>query len=294
MSTKRSKLYAVFAFFTAIAAFAAEKELQLNYPTAAQRAENTTLRVMSYNILAQRFNKKMFMRHAKERAPEIAQIIKTLAPDIAGLQELDPEWYPLLTERIKPYKFAVDPYDTTMCAIIYDSTKFRQIGGGNYVFVTGELRCLRYTVLESLQSCERLIITNTHWTLQQYARLANAVLMDRYIKELQLNYPGVPIICTGDFNCSMLSPELQYFLEISKFNDAAATAKETFNLSFSSTYDQHPAASRPKKGRHIDHIIFSPGITALNAGMVAGEIIFRASDHAPIVADLKIDRTASR
>ena len=136
-------------------------EAEFNYPAAARRVPGTTLRVMSYNILAERFNRKM--RSVAERAPSVAKIIKTLAPDVAGLQEADEPWYPALAERIAPYKFAVDPYDTTLCSVIYDSRRFRQIGGGNFVFVTEELRCLRYTVLEEIETGKKLIVTNTHW-----------------------------------------------------------------------------------------------------------------------------------
>lgn len=259
-------------------------EAEFNYPAAARRVPGTALRVMSYNILADRFNRKM--RPASERAPEVSEIIKTLSPDIAGLQEADEPWYPVLAERIAPYKFAVDPYDTTLCAVIYDSRRFRQTGGGNFAFVTEELRCLRYTVLEELKTKKRLIVTNTHWSLKPFTRLANAALMIRYIKELQLDYPGVPVICTGDFNCTVESAELMYFLKESGFSDAVETAEHVFNKDFFSWFS--PDWKKVRGGRHIDHIIFSPGIKALNAGMIAGEKIYRASDHTPVIADLEM------
>ncbi len=259
-------------------------EAEFNYPAAARRVPGTTLRVMSYNILAERFNRKM--RSVAERAPEIAKIIKTLAPDVAGLQETDEPWYPALSERIAPYKFAVDPYDTTLCAVIYDSRRFRQTGGGNFVFVTEELRCLRYTVLEEIKTGKKLIVTNTHWCLKPFMRLANAVLMVRYINELQLEYPGVPIICTGDFNCSAQSAELIHFLKESGFSDAVEAAENVFNKAFFSAYS--PVNRRSRAGWHIDHIIYSPGIKSLNAGLVASEEIYRASDHAPVIADLEM------
>ena len=280
--------FAAVMFTTAsVAAFcgaASSAEPEPNYPECSRRAPGTTLRIMSYNILAERFNKKM--RSVPERAPEVAKIIKTIAPDIAGLQETDQPWYPVLSKLIAPYKFAVDPYDTTLCAVIYDSTRFRQIDGGNFAFVTEELRCLRYTVLENIASGKKIIFTNTHWNLKQFSRFANAMLMLHYLGEVQRKYPGVPIICTGDFNCSAQSVELAYFLEQSGFSDALETAGNVFNKQFSSTYSQWQPNPRPRKGQHIDHIIFSKDFQALSAGMAAGEEIYRASDHAPIVADL--------
>lgn len=283
------KIFFAFAFsclLTGAALHAAPSagEPEQNYPAAARRAPGTTLRVMSYNILAERFNKKM--RSTAERAPEVAEIIKSIAPDIAGLQEVDEPWYPLLAERIKPYKFAVDPYDTTLCAVIYDSTKFRQTGGGNFPFVTEELRCLRYTILEEISSGRKIIFTNTHWSLKQFARVANAELMLRHIRELQYQYPEAALICTGDFNCAADSAELKIFLHKSGLSDAVETAANVFNKPFSSFYSPWQPDPRPRKGKHIDHIIFSKNFKALSAGMVASEGIYRASDHTPIVADL--------
>ena len=170
--------------------------------------------------------------------------------------------------------------------MIYDSTKFRQIDGGNFAFVTEELRCLRYTVLENIASGKKIIFTNTHWNLKQFSRFANAMLMLHYLEKIQLKYPGVPIICTGDFNCSAQSPELTHFLNKSGLLDAVETAENVFNKPYGSFFSPWVPDPRPRKGMHIDHIIFTKNFRALSAGMVASEEIYRASDHTPIVADL--------
>ena len=198
---KPIRLFAAAVSFMICAAFCGAGETITNYPGNLQREKATGLRVLSYNILAQCWNRDM--RNAQERSEDVIAIIRNVAPDAAGLQELDPIWYKLLDGKIDPWKFARDPYDSNMCAVIYDSRRFRQIDGGEMKYTDLRIRCLRWTLLEEIKTQRKLMITNTHWDLTVPKRMANSQLMAKYIAELAKRFPGVPIICTGDFNSTV-------------------------------------------------------------------------------------------
>jgi len=264
---------------------AAEKTVT-NYPADLQREKGTALRVLSYNILAQCWNRDM--RKAGERSADVIEIIRNIAPDVAGLQELDPIWYTLLDGKIEPWKFARNPYNTNMCAVIYDSRRFRQIDGGVMKYTDLRIRCLRWTLLEEIKTQRKLIITNTHWDLTVPKRMANSQLMVQYIAELQKRFPDVPVICTGDFNSTVESTELKELLQKTSLLDSVDIAGKTENK-FTGSYAS-PKLGVPHSGkRHIDHILVPKGSTVLGSKLLYGKVIMRASDHLPLLADIKLE-----
>lgn len=260
-------------------------EIVYNYPDKLKRSSGTELRVLSYNILARRWGRAM--RKVEERAPEITEIIRTIAPDVGGLQELDPIWYQLLESRIKPWKFAGKPGRSTMCAVIYNSNKFRQLDGGLMPFTDSMIRCLRWALLQEIASGRKLLVTNTHWDLTVPKRMKNSELMVKYIKELQKSFTGVPICSTGDFNSQLPHKEYQYLLKNSSLQDAVATAEAVENSDMASYHDPRKKLRKPnQKRKHIDHILFTPDFRVLSCKLVLGDLLWDASDHLPVVADV--------
>ena len=210
-----------------------------------------------------------------------------LAPDFAGLQELDSVWYVELEKLIKPYRFARNPYKECMCAVIYDSTKYKQVDGGVLPFTNKTIRCLRYTLLEDLKSGKKILVTNTHWDLTVEKRLKNANLMLQQIKDLQKKYPGIPVVCTGDFNCSVLRKELQLFLQGSGFIDTSDAAPISENKMVASWISPRYAVTPLPNSRQIDHVIVSGDWHILSAKLLFAPKLLQSSDHLPIVTDLK-------
>lgn len=261
-------------------------EVLQNYPVAPEKTPGADLRILSYNILAKRWGQNM--RSVELRAPDIIEIIKNIAPDIAGLQELDAIWYELLEGKLKPLEFARDPYDTNMCAVLYDSRKFRQLDGGVMEFTNNYIRCLRWVLLEESVGKRKLLVTNTHWDLTVPKRMQNSDLMVRYLAELQKKFPGVPVISTGDFNCISGSREYKNLLKNSTQADAVDTAEKVENRTLAS-------CNNPKRGkirtnyRHIDHILVPQGTAVKSARLLYGELPMKASDHLPLIADIKLD-----
>ena len=263
-------------------------ECVINYPASAgERPAGTSLRVMSYNILAHCWGGEL--PPVMHRAPEIANVIRNVAPDFAALQELDSIWYKLLEKQIAPYRFATNPGRDVMNAVIYDSTKYKQIDGGSLPYMRAVfIRNLRYVLLEDLKSGRKYLFTNTHWDLSNKTRLKNAELMTQYLKELQKKYPGVPVISAGDFNCVVTSQPFQNLLKDSGFSDAADVAVKSENK-FQSSYTRPRYAERPTPGkRHIDHLLVSGDWNVLSTKLLIAPILFRISDHLPVVSDLQL------
>ena len=277
---------AIVTLFACSGVFQAAEKTVTNYPENLQRENGADLRVLSYNILAQCWNREMCK--AGERSADVIAIIRNIAPDVAGLQELDPIWYTLLDGRIEPWKFARDPYDSNMCAVIYDSRRFRQIDGGEMKYTDLRIRCLRWTLLEEIKTQRKLLITNTHWDLTVPKRMANSQLMVQYIAELKKRFPGVPVICTGDFNSTAESDELKELLKNTALLDSVDIAGKTENKFTCSFIDAKRGVLRASK-RHIDHILVPQGSTVLSAKLLYSSETMRASDHLPLLADIKLE-----
>ena len=254
-----------------------------NYDSCGIRTEGTDLRVMSYNILANVWGAgKMQIQY---RMPLVAEIIKKAEPDFAGLQEVDT--YTMLKKCLHPYKFITEPRN--MCAIIYDTRKYREVKSDVWSLLNkpSGIRCLVWCLFEEISTGKQIIITNTHWQLSQKQRLRDAEIMAKYIANLQKMFPGVPIVCTGDFNTNVSRPDLQLFLKESGLKDAVETATVCENKTVGS-YFNPKFLKKPETGKqHIDHIITTSDLIPLSAKLLAGEIIYEASDHMPIIADFK-------
>lgn len=264
-------------------------EAVFNYPDALERVPGSNLRVVSYNILAKKWEHQKGARKAEDRAPDVVKIIHQLQPDFAGLQELDPIWYKLIADRIAPWKFAEKPYDKNMCAVIYDSRKYRQLDGDIFPYVTKNraIRCLRWGLFEDIKNGKKFVITNTHWELKPVRRLKDAEIMAASLKKLQKRFPGIPFFCTGDYNSTRDSEEFTKLLKLSGFKDAVQNAEITENAKLCSTI--HPVERKPQFHKtHIDHIVFYGDVKVLSAKLGFGGLLMQSSDHLPLVADFKL------
>ncbi len=265
------------------------RERHCNYDRAAPRAAGATLRVLTYNILADYWNHKP---QIAPRAPIVAETILHLKPDVVGLQEAQKEWYLALEDKIAPYRFVTqkDPADQKVnpsCNILYDAARYRQLDGGIRPFLDRWIRCFHWALLEEKATGKRLIVANTHWSLTEAARIKSAKRMAGFIAELRVQY-GVPIVCTGDYNATVKSPSFRTLIAESGFRDAMTTAPVTENHDLRSYYWPVLLTS-PQKGlhEHIDHIVVSPDLTPLAARLIVSPRLTEASDHFPIVVDLK-------
>ncbi len=259
----------------------------LNYPSSAKRSSGTRLRILSYNILASCWN---HMPQIAPRAPVIAEAIHHFKPDLIGIQEVEMPWYKALKNKIAPYQFVrqKDPADqgNPSCNILFNAERFRQLDGGILPYTDKWIRCLHWALLEDINTKERFLFTNTHWDLSIPKRLKNSRMMSAYLKDLTAKY-DVPVICTGDFNSNTDSEELKELLKSTRLKNAVLEAPMKENDGISSCY-WPVVSSTPYKGvKHIDHVLVSPELTLLSARLVLDRKLLEASDHLPLVVDLK-------
>ena len=258
-------------------------QIKENYDSCGIRPEGSDLRIMSYNILTHVWGAgKMQVQY---RMPLVAEIVKKVSPDFAGLQEVDT--YKLLEKPLLPYKFITKPRN--MCAILYDSRKYREIKSDVWSLLEkpSGIRCLVWCLFEEISTGKQIIITNTHWQLSQKLRLKDAEVMASHIAKLQKMFPGIPIVCTGDFNTNVNRPDLQLFLHTSGFKDALVSTPRKENELVAS-YFNPKFLKKPETGKfHIDHIITTSDLIPVSTKLLAGEIIYEASDHLPVISDFK-------
>ena len=142
------------------------------------------------------------------------------------------------------------------------------------------------TASSAIPSGRKILITNTHWDLTAPKRMQNSRLMVKFLAELQKRFPDASVICTGDFNSTRDSGEFKNLLANAPLSDAVSTAPKTENASIGSWIS-------PKKGKvrtsysHIDHILVSPDVKVLQAKLFFGQLPLTASDHLPLIADVR-------
>ncbi|MCA9244435.1 MAG: endonuclease/exonuclease/phosphatase family protein [Phycisphaerales bacterium] len=127
-----------------------------------------------------------------------------------------------------------------------------------------------------------LLVLNTHLDhVGTEARLHSAEM----IRRLTDSYAGTPIVVIGDFNCEWGDPPHAVLVKqegnLAELRDAfsAKARRGTFEENFDGVDD----------GRRIDHILHSRRVITLSADIDDKTHNGRyASDHFPVVADLKV------
>ncbi len=264
-----------------------EDSSKLNFETTKIRPEGTDLRVISFNILT------TFWNHQPAVEPRSAGIVKALEglkPDLGGLQEAEIRWYNELKDKIAPYSFVIledeDLQGSITPRLIYNSEKFRQIESGLLPYTDKWLRCLHWAILEDKESGKRLILTNTHWDLTAEKRMANAKLMCEYISALKEKY-RLPVICTGDYNCTSESEEFNYFLNTVSLKDSLDASPVKENETITSSFNPKFVEAPRKESEVIDHAVISEELIPLAARLVVDPDLLRSTDHIPLISDLK-------
>ncbi len=267
----------------------------LNYKAAAKRKPGTTLRVMSYNILAAAWNHHPAI---SLRSDAVLETINHTKPDLIGVQEVDKHWTAVFKANEKsPYQLLMMPVPkgskskektySPLTGILYNAERFDLIERGVQKYTDTTIRCLTWGLFEDRATHKRVLFTNTHWDLTDAKRLRNAKQMAKEIEGLRKRFENVPVVSTGDFNTMASSEAFTEFVKLSGMSDAMTSAefKENGNLSSWSW----PVVTRLPylKMSPIDHVLASSDYTILASRLLVDEKILDASDHLPLVVDLK-------
>ena len=168
------------------------------------------LKVMSFNVYYDNSNKQ-----------GVIDQITQYMPDSFGVQEATKEWMTTLGINLSLYNYAYvgdgrgtdnDISQSEYNAVFYRKDKFNCLGSGTkWLSKTPDkqskdenlthFRIVTWAVLERKSDGKKYIHANTHLDdSTDEVRLAQAGYLLGILAKLSEDYPGVPIILTGDFN----------------------------------------------------------------------------------------------
>lgn len=252
------------------------------------RAEETDVRIVSWNILSEELTPTAPNIHA--RISDICKTIRTLDPDAMGVQEISETCYQLFREMLPEYEFTnpkTQAGEFSYTGVAYRADRYRLLDSGieNYEQGNRRIRIVNWIAVEPVRNGKRFLLVSTHWDRHACNRPAQAKYMGHLVAGLSEKF-GIPAICTGDFNARENTGIFQNFLAISGQKDAKDLAPEVINRCFSG----HPVGSFVPEFDEpfsIDHLTVADGIRVLQYEQVINETVARASDHFPTCADLK-------
>lgn len=256
--------------------------LNITYPKG-----DGSLRIMSYNLLAD--TPGFEGSPAYLRASGVCNILNTLKPDVAGLQEVGRNWFFSLNQGTT-YSF-ISPVKTTlfgtMTAIIYNKETVILEDSGEYVFpetYNGKLRCAVWGLFKEKQSDKKFLVINTHLSLKENGidspleQATNIIILANELKETF----NCPLFFVGDFNSDKRS--LYNTSSACIYETLCTVSADTVNLSFEKGFGENKNFS----SYSADHIFLKGEAEILRYIILSQPDFVELSDHYPIFIDTKI------
>lgn len=234
----------------------------LTIPKGEPSKSAQSLRIMSYNVLAQ-----------NQRCPQVLECIHEQDPDVVVVLEYANHWHTALGDLTSEYP--------------YQCLHPRWHGFGAAIFSKYPLSNERRVDLLPHRTDSPMPIVDIEFGDQRIRLAAVHVIspMNRYRLELRnqqfeeiavaLADQSIPTVVVGDFNCTPWSPFLRDFLDSTGFADS----RSGFGYQ-GSWHSYYWFLSIP-----IDHAFVSAGVNVhrRKIGRTAG------SDHFPIVVDISLE-----
>ena len=299
--------------------YTAEDKLEWNEGTIQERsfltslvapqAEKSEVRVMTANILADRFQRSW---HGYlpfiERAEIFAAILATYRPDLIGAQEADSKWklaFPYYIDILKKNygldygwiakswyveKFG-DKDIGCMTNILYRADKWELLEEGKESFGYSNerdigfegCRMLSYGVFKKRDTGKHVAVFNAHWVGTIGQPIDNTLHLDYEIPaavnlatRLSETFENLHIFHTGDFN-SWITHSEEPMMRIGNFWDSKteARAKGVVKNDISGVRNDYC----------IDHIYMSKNANVLYHEVIITNKAQWLSDHLPQIAD---------
>lgn len=237
------------------------------------------LRVMTYNIRA------CLGIDRKRSVDRIARVIKQEKPDVVGLQEVD------FNRARSGHVEQADEIAKILGMHHTAPHSFREGDGhyGNAVLSKRPLKLVKHEILPHLDGTEprsamlvrvrtpegTVNVINTHLSFRKSDR---PMQIDALIDESWIGrgMPDERTVIVGDLNCAPRDSGFKRLVELlmDAQLETPGRAKTTW------------PTRRPF--RRIDHILVSPDMTVVAAYIARSARAKRASDHYPVVADIRI------
>ncbi len=230
------------------------------------------------------------------RLPKLVDLLQGENIDIAGLQEVSKEWYPLITQQLPPQysafgQFANDNDESKYGygeagVIVYNNEKFTLLESGFYYLAPDDptvptkaweashYRVLNWAVFKENETGVIFLFNTTHFdnvSVQAREHSADLVIAktDARVEAIKTAYglETVPVILVGDFNAVEETTEIKklksYFGDAKESSSGATVSKE---IASSTGLYYCPSGDDIKKdGYCIDFIFHTKQSIAVNA-----------------------------
>ena len=259
-----------------------------------EKTAGANLRVMSYNVLVdndESLGGWDWGQPLGTRGDKAAACINYYKPDVIGFQECNYKWHVSLKENLPDYKFvnadvpeeqylekeeSLGKKDWMCTTMMYNTKTLKLIKNeliGYSVNYWGCIQRMRYAsmaVFEIKATGECFTFFSTHLDAEQDAkgqqnRLTQTNELVEIIKRYKSTY-GHPVIGTGDFNSKYADNPIQNLV-----NNAGMTS-----------------SANNRAG--IDYVLYSAGVQSKYFTTVSDDDVKGASDHAPVFADLLVQK----
>ena len=251
------------------------------------------LKIVSFNILCGR---KPDGNSIPERAPRLKAAIGQYSPDIIGLQECRPEWYPILCdiygEEYEMFNRYRAENELESSPMFWKKSRFECLKTGYFwLSDTPEEEskgwdeiydCYRmcvWAILKEKASEKTFLFMNTHFGFGDKGQVQSVELIKKY-KESIGDMPGFIV---GDFNASPLSPAYEKLKEI--FCDVnAATAKD-----MQGTWHNFGKNDPQDINNHIDYCFIDSKCKPISYKTITDTFDGKfPSDHYGLIAEIEL------
>jgi endonuclease/exonuclease/phosphatase family metal-dependent hydrolase len=283
----------------------AETQSDATTPAATQEDTGDTvtpIKVMSFNV---RWGGAADPPSVwSKRRDRLLATIQAYDPDILGVQEATLRQAKFLRNNMDGYIFFGAGRDNgklggEMCAVYYRGSRFRRAGGGHfwlseepdtpgsYGWGASYPRMVTWLRLRDKTGGKTFIIANTHFDHRsKKARLNSGKFMREKMMEIA---EDEPVVIMGDFNCDEDSEPYAALLGAAEGETPWLTdAYRSIHPKRSDQEATYHGFRGGTEGSRIDWVLYSPGFTALNAGIdTTHEGLKYPSDHFPVTATLQ-------
>ena len=247
-----------------------------------QLVEGADIRIISYNVLVAQEDFSWSPWKIGTRPQLFADFVNYYQPDVVGLQECSALWHEGIRELLGDrYEFIFPDLekegdDQNCSLLLYDKTKYNVLKTELYKYSVSnsiQMRHMAIALFESKADGRKFAVSSTHlnsgWEGSGGDNTPQRTIQaGELVKKAQtwLSKNKCPFISTGDMNTTI--DEVPY--------QTIATSNVIFDV------DPEPLAGC------VDHIFCSVEATCLYTAQVRDQAIRAASDHWPLIADIKL------
>jgi len=263
-----------------------------------------TLKVMSYNMLFEHKVPEQPERRWVSRLPNIAESLKSLAPDIIGSQELQSYQVRDVIEATGYARIGCtlkgnysDNNDEENAAVFYRKDHLRLLDSGNFWYndhpdTPGPGLGMHYNRMctwgkfEDMRTGKVFYLFNSHFFYEpdrQEVRMNCARILKERVMRVIRDYP---VFVVGDLNSTIDTPPLQYLTKAGKLKDSRSMVNEPMGPDGS--YYDFDIETAPTE--RLDHILVNDSVRILSYAVIddqwkSGKI---ESDHLPVMVTAEL------